>query len=116
MSYFDRGQSTWLAFVDDALRSDKEVVLHAIRCHAFALKYAGDALRADKDVVMEAVRADASMLRFANDTLLVDREVVEAAERTTLVRNSDSERYASSTIKIEEDITIMLRKVSHEWR
>jgi hypothetical protein len=48
-----------------ALRSDREIVLAAVRQDGSALEYAAEALRSDQEIVLAAVRQDGWELQYA---------------------------------------------------
>lgn len=62
------------------LRSDKEVVLAAVKHNGRALFWAGDGLQADKEVVLAAIKQDPTALKFASDDLREDLDVKSLAE------------------------------------
>ena len=62
-----------------ALRSDRGVVLAAVRQRGYALIYASAALQADRDVVLLAVAQDGDVLQYACVELQADRAMRRAA-------------------------------------
>jgi hypothetical protein len=62
-----------------ALRSDRGVVLAAVRQRGYALIYASAALQADRDVVLLAVAQDGDVLQYACVELQADRTMRRAA-------------------------------------
>ena len=65
------------------LRSDKKLVLAAVKKDGSALRYASDDLRACKEVVVAAVKSDAAALSHVlnRDALFKDKDVVAAAKK-----------------------------------
>mmetsp|Transcript_80415 Transcript_80415/g.167479 ORF Transcript_80415/g.167479 Transcript_80415/m.167479 type:complete len:300 (-) Transcript_80415:210-1109(-) len=79
--------ASWvLRCASDSLKSNKDVVLRAVRLNPWALQFAGDSIRADREVILEAVKKDGYALRYASKELRNDRDIVLAAVRqaTTL--------------------------------
>jgi len=71
--------ATELRFASDELRSNKRMILKAVKSTGLALNFASDELKNDKKVVMEAVKQDGIALVFASDELRDDDEVVGEA-------------------------------------
>jgi len=71
--------ATELRFASDELRSNKRMILKAVKLTGLSLNFASDELKNDKKVVMEAVKQDGIALVFASDELRDDDEVVEEA-------------------------------------
>lgn len=65
----------------DFFKDDKDIVLDAVSQSegGCALMYSSSRLRSDKDVVLAAVRSDGAALQFASSILQEDRDIVEAA-------------------------------------
>lgn len=72
-----------LNFVPDELRTDKEVVLKAIKINALNMEYASEELRADKEVVSEAIKNNGSVLKYASEELQSNKELVLEAVKTS---------------------------------
>mmetsp|Transcript_1170 Transcript_1170/g.1540 ORF Transcript_1170/g.1540 Transcript_1170/m.1540 type:complete len:331 (+) Transcript_1170:115-1107(+) len=68
-----------LRFAADELKSDKDVILAAVKYCGDALYYAADKLKSDPDVIRSAVRNNGYSLRFAADELKLDPEIVKIA-------------------------------------
>ena len=64
-------------------RSDKKIVLAAVRQKPLTLRFADPALRENRKLVLEAVTQNGLALRFAAPALLADPEVATAAVATT---------------------------------
>eukprot|EP00971_Amphidinium_carterae_P320326 6367543-Amphidinium_carterae.1 len=70
-----------LEFVAEALKGDREIVLAAVQHNGFALEHAADFFRADREVVLAAVQQDADALGLAADDLLEDPTFATEAKR-----------------------------------
>ena len=69
-------QGVVLKYAANALKSDRELVLMAVRCsNGKALGFASDELRADRDTVLAAVRTSFHALQFASSGLRNDTKV-----------------------------------------
>jgi hypothetical protein len=69
-------QGVVLKYAANALKSDRELVLMAVRCsNGKALGFASDELRADRDTVLAAVRTSFHALQFASSELRNDAKV-----------------------------------------
>jgi histidinol phosphatase-like PHP family hydrolase len=88
---------------DHDWRNDRDIVLEAVKQHAWALRHASDALKNDRDVVLEAVNQNYSALEYASDALKNDREMVLKAVK----QNGLALEYASDTLKNDRDIVLV---------
>ena len=61
-----------LKFASSSIRSDRDIVMEAVKKDGGALKYASETLRNDRAIVMEAVKKSSSVLQFASETLRDD--------------------------------------------
>ena len=68
-----------LQYTSDDLRSDREVVIAAVKQNGVALEYASRELLSDRDFMLAAVGQDGATLEYASDELRADREIVIAA-------------------------------------
>ena len=76
------------------LRADREVVMAAVSNHGSALNWASPELRADRDIVMAAVRNDGYALSYASLELQADREVnMVAATAIVMAADTDDDTY-----------------------
>ena len=64
---------------DESFKSDRDVVLAAATSHGHALQFAERSLKQDKDLVLRAVTEDAEALQFAHASLRHDKDIVLAA-------------------------------------
>ncbi|CAJ1371485.1 unnamed protein product [Effrenium voratum] len=64
-----------------ALRSDKDLVLEAVKRNGLALRHAALALRGERDLVLLAIRDCPLALEHASDLLRKDRDFIEKALR-----------------------------------
>lgn len=69
-----------LDLASDALKSDHEFMLSAVRCDGLALRYASDNLKSDREIVLAAVRQNYNARSYASKILKDDPEVVSAAK------------------------------------
>jgi CxxC motif-containing protein len=90
-------------------RSDKEVVMAAVKSYPSALEFASKELQADKEIVMEALRSKYnsrsifySPLEFASKELQADKEVVMAAVK----QYGFALKYASKELKADKEIVM----------
>jgi len=70
---------TWLAYVHEDLRCDKDVVMQALQQCPDAMEFAHASLRDDKELVLVAVARDGRALRMASAALRSDVDVVRQA-------------------------------------
>lgn len=68
-----------LKYVSDELRSDKDVVLEAVKSNGLGLRYASPSLRDDIEVVLAAVKQNGVAIQYSSDRLKNDLEVVVEA-------------------------------------
>jgi len=93
------------------LRSDKEVVLQALRYGTgHALQYASDALKADEEVVQRTTGKDVKAFQYASEALKGDRDVV----LTAVSEAGMALQYASEELKT--DPVFVLEAVSQSPR
>eukprot|EP00971_Amphidinium_carterae_P045870 902422-Amphidinium_carterae.1 len=64
-----------LEFAAEALKGDREIVLAAVQESGQSLKHASEALRGDRDVVLAALQSKGTALIYATEALRADREV-----------------------------------------
>jgi hypothetical protein len=65
-----------LEYADDALKADKKVVIEAIKQDGCAFEYADEKLKSDKKFLLEIVKEDGYALEYADDKLKADKEIV----------------------------------------
>ena len=101
-----------LQFASDRLRSDKEVVLTAIRADADmtmpeggVLSYASDGLRNDKEIVLEAVKNNGMAIQYMSEELVNDKNFVLKA-----LKNS-----GPYTFKVPYSFMWKLNKIHKIW-
>ena len=68
-----------LEFMKDEFKSDREIVLRAVKSHGPALMFAANHLLSDREVVITAVKGFGLGLQFAADELRGDKAVVICA-------------------------------------
>ena len=61
-----------LGCLNDELRSDRNIVLTAVRQHGSALEFASNELKSDRDVVLEAAKSSNFAFVFANEEVTFD--------------------------------------------
>eukprot|EP00971_Amphidinium_carterae_P158510 3142351-Amphidinium_carterae.1 len=60
--------------VGEVWKSDREVVLAAVRADGLAFQFAADALKGDREIVLRAVQEDGCALKYATEALRADRD------------------------------------------
>ena len=83
-----RGYILW--YLPEKWKSDKELVMEAVRQNGRALRCASDTMREDVEVVMTAVLQDGLALKYASESLRSDENVVHAA----IMQNRHARFYA----------------------
>jgi hypothetical protein len=68
-----------LQFADDALKTDREVVLAAVRWGAYAFGFAHTSLRSDPAFCLEALEINGDVLKYVDPTLLETSEFLQSA-------------------------------------
>merc|ERR1711879_1098103 len=64
------------------MHSNREIMLHAVKCACQTLKLAAPELRADREIILAAVEQDGHLLHLAAEHLYGDSEVVLRAAET----------------------------------
>ena len=93
-----------LDYAPGQLKKDREVVLAAVGQKGLALEHASEELQNDREVVLAAVKQDGGVLKSVSDKFKNDREVILAAVKqdpTTVV-------HASIEIRLDFDFLIEL--------
>eukprot|EP00933_Yihiella_yeosuensis_P005013 TRINITY_DN109430_c0_g1_i1.p1 TRINITY_DN109430_c0_g1~~TRINITY_DN109430_c0_g1_i1.p1 ORF type:complete len:256 (+),score=57.23 TRINITY_DN109430_c0_g1_i1:152-919(+) len=91
-----------LEFASGGLQADAEVVLNALEEDSFACNYIAEELWATREVVLAAVRRRGIALRHAVAELLGDREVVLAA----VARDGLALQYASANLRSDYEVVL----------
>eukprot|EP00968_Pinguiococcus_pyrenoidosus_P012024 scaffold1018_cov241-Pinguiococcus_pyrenoidosus.AAC.5 len=91
-----------LEFASGELRSNRRVVLEAVRHQGLALKWASEELRRDRQVVLAALEPDTDGLVFSRVPL--DREIVQ--------KTLEHPRFADPGCMTDEEVTTMMLKRS----
>ena len=86
-----------LQWASAELRSDREVVMAAVKNYGEALKYASAELRADREVATVAVAQDYRALMLVSDELQGDRELILLA----VAKNDRALEYASEELQAD---------------
>ena len=103
-------QNGWASdFASYELRSDREIVLTAVKQNGLALK-SSDELRSDREFMLAAVKENNLTLKFASIELLSDREFMLAAEKEVVW----AAKYASP--KLRSDREFMLAAAKQNFR
>jgi hypothetical protein len=85
----------------DPQRSDRDVVLAAVRHDGYALQFASDELKDDKEIVLTAIETyEGDVLEYASERLKDDRETVLAAVR----RCENSIGFASERLRHDDEV------------
>eukprot|EP00971_Amphidinium_carterae_P043145 848664-Amphidinium_carterae.1 len=101
-------RQSWKALehVDEVWKSDREVVLTAVRQYDVrALRFAAQALMGDREFVLEAVQKSGRALQYATEALRSDREVVIAAVRQKC--NESALRYATEALRADREVVLL---------
>ena len=86
-----------LRFAHDGQRTDRDVVLQAVKQYGTALEFAGEGLEADKVLVLQAVTETGAALQFAHDDLRKDRDVALQTVTRWLVTESAEDLVVNAT-------------------
>ena len=86
-----------LRFAHDGQRTDRDVVLQAVKQYGTALEFAGEGLEADKVLVLQAVTETGTALQFAHDDLRKDRDVALQTVTRWLVTESAEDLVVNAT-------------------
>ena len=97
-----------LAHASSELRSNRSVVLIAVRLSGRALRYASEELRDDGDVVSKAVGSCGMALEYASTRLQADRDLVLGAVR------DDGHALAYAAARLRADRDVVLAAVSRQ--
>mmetsp|Transcript_154140 Transcript_154140/g.272128 ORF Transcript_154140/g.272128 Transcript_154140/m.272128 type:complete len:284 (+) Transcript_154140:75-926(+) len=88
--------------IDDELRSDRDIVLAALRRDGHSLQFVSDALRSDPDVVLAAVKISGRSLEYASTSLQADKELVMLA----VSQDGLAIRYADRQLRSDLDVVL----------
>ncbi len=91
-----------LNYASDVLKSDRSIVKEAIQEDGLALYYSGDDIKSDREIVILAVARDGLSLLFASDELKADKSIVMVA----VEQNGDALQYASDDLRSHKDIVL----------
>jgi K+-transporting ATPase c subunit len=94
--------------LDDKLKSNKEVVLAAVKQSGSALDYASENLKSNKEVVLAAVKQNDGAFLYASDKLKADKEFVLAAVK----QSGSALHYASENLKSNKEFVLAAVKQS----
>jgi hypothetical protein len=86
------------------IKTDKNIMLAAVKQNGLALKFASDELKNDKELVIAAVKQNALTLKFASDTLRNDKEI--------LIIAFSGIKKSSDTLALYKSLNITQRKDS----
>lgn len=92
----------YIDFIPIDLRSDKEILMFAIKYYAKNLSQASAELKNDKEIVLAAVKSSGEVLEYVSDELRNDAEIVLAA----VSQNGAALKFASEEMKNNREITI----------
>ena len=94
ISFFEKAiddKATWvIAYADDTIKANKELILKCAKIDGQVLYYASQALRDDKEVVLAAVSQKPLIVKYASRRLRADIDVAKAT-----LENSLKDRYSS---------------------
>lgn len=91
-----------IADIPTNLRSDKEIVMIAVKYYGENLSQASTELKNDKEIVMAAVKSFGEMLEYTSDELRNDPKIVLAA----VTENGAALKFASEELKNNREIAI----------
>jgi hypothetical protein len=91
-----------IQFAAGALEGDRELATAAVRTQGLALKYVSAEFQADRDVVIQAVRQHGGALEYASADLKADRGVVIEAVR----QDGSALMYASVGLRADRGVVI----------
>lgn len=91
-----------IADIPTNLRSDKEIVMIAVKYYGKNLRQASTELKNDKEIVMAAVKSCGEMLEYTSDELRNDPKIVLAA----VTENGAALKFASEELKNNREIAI----------
>ena len=84
-------KATWvIAYADDTIKANKELILKCAKIDGQVLYYASQALRDDKEVVLAAVSQKPLIVKYASRRLRADIDIAKAT-----LENSLKDRYSS---------------------
>lgn len=75
----EKSQSSKIQYASDAIKSNKEFGMLAVKCHGRNLYHLSDSLKEDKEVVMEAVKDFGRNVEFADPKFKDDKEIASIA-------------------------------------
>jgi transposase len=91
-----------LEHVAEKFKVDREIVLAAVKQWGLALEYAAKSLQSDREIVLAAVKKNGNALEHAAEKLKADREIVLAA----LNQNGTALKYAAEKFKADREIVL----------
>ncbi len=68
-----------LRYASKTFKSDREIVLEAIKQDGSSLQFASEELQSDREIVLEAVIQNSLALEFASENLKADKEIISKA-------------------------------------
>ena len=89
-----------LKYAFDSLRSDKDIVLKAVRNCAHAIVYASDKLQRNRKFIKQAVNLNDEVIRYVRDEFKNDKSIALVAVR----KHGDNIEYLSEEIQNDLDI------------
>lgn len=103
------GEDIWHA--SDALKGDKEVVMHATsggNPNPFALECASDELKADKEVVLGAAKINPHAFGYASDALKSNKDVVlEILNSNNQLPGGEAIMHADVSLKANKEVALV---------
>ena len=85
------------------LKADRGIVMATVKQNGWALKHASDGLKANRDIVMMAVKGHGDALEYASNELKADRDVVIAAVQTS---GEEAWHCASDEMQADPDVVV----------
>ena len=56
--------------VDETFKSDREIVLEAVKSIGYSLLWADEAFKSDKEIVLAAIKSDISAIKHADENFI----------------------------------------------
>ena len=90
----------------EELKSDREIILAAVKESVYNLEYASEELRGDKEIVTIAIMGEGCCLKYASEELKGNREIVLAGVKTSWCL-----KFASEELKTDKEFIIAAVKI-----
>ncbi|EFC45036.1 predicted protein [Naegleria gruberi] len=98
-----------LEFADESLRKDKEIVMEAVKQNGWALQYVDESLRKDREIVFEAIKIHGQAFKFADESLRKDRDFI-----LKVAQNDHAFEFADESLRKDRKLVMELIKI--QWQ